>query len=184
MRVTNTNDQQLLTLFPVDQISRETTKLLLRARIQVILFYHASLKTIEQLDQSKKGDITNFCWVILAAVSYASMISIIQLANGITIAAVGLIITVLLGWRGLAVAKSQLSKGLDEIKPEKQPSFAQSKSRLDLIQPNQRKNWEELLVVAANRLQSWQVIVAAKSKGLQGTVRTQVPKVNILGMAY
>ena len=183
MGLTNTNDQQLLTLFPVDQISRETTKLVVRARIQVILFYHASLKTMGQLDQSQKRDITDFLWLIVAALTYASVFSIIQLASSITIPAVISIITVLLGWRR-PMAKSQMSKSLDEIKPEEQPSLAQSKSRLDLIQPNQRKNWEELLVVAANRLQSWQVIVAAKSKGLQGTVRTQVPKVNILGMAY
>lgn len=181
MRLTNTTDQQILTLLPTDNISRETTKFLLRAKTQVVLFYYVSSKKIEQLDQSQQRDISDFLRVILVAVNYASMVSITQLSkHGITIPCRGLIITVQLCWRGIVGAKSQLSKSLDQIKPEAQPSLNRSKSRLDLIQANVRRNLEDSVV--ANKLQSWQVMVAGKRKWLQGTVRTQVQaKVNILG---
>ncbi|MEO8893332.1 MAG: PAS domain S-box protein [Coleofasciculaceae cyanobacterium] len=157
MRLTNNNDQQLLTLLPVD-ISREKTKFLL-TKIPVILFYHASLKKIEQLEQYQKSDITDFWWLTLATLGYASVTSITQLSKpSITSPVVVLIIT------ALFVVKSQFSKNLDEA----QPSLAGS--NLDL-EPNQPKNWE--YVVDANKPQTWQVIVAAKRQWLQGTVKTQ-----------
>lgn len=176
MRLTNTNDQQLPTLLPVD-INRETTKFLLRAKTDFLLFYHGFLKEIEQLDQSQKQDITDFLWLILAAVSYVSIISITKLsAANITIPALGLMIAVLFCWHGLAVVKSLLSQSLEEIKPKEQPSTAKSQSRLDLIQPTHRKNLEDSVMVAAKRLQPRQccLIRVAGSKWLQGALRTQL----------
>lgn len=164
MRLTNSNDQQLITLLPVD-ISRETTKFLLKAKTQVILFYHASLK-IEQLDQYQKGDITDLWWLILAAVTYASMSSITQLSQpSMTSSVVVLIIT------ALSVAKSQLSKNLDE-----ELSLAGYNLDLELIQPKSLEN-----VVGANKPQTWQVILAAKRQWLQSTVTQRQAQDDIVG---
>ncbi|MGC1395923.1 MAG: PAS domain S-box protein [Coleofasciculaceae cyanobacterium] len=161
MRLTNDNDQQLLTLLPAD-ISRETTKFLLKAKTQVILFYHASTKKIEQLDQYQKSDIDDFWWLILAAMTYASMSSIAQLSKPSSTPVVVLIIT------ALSVAKSQLGVGAEK------PSLAGF--NLDL-EPKP-KNLEN--VVGANK-PHWQVTVAAKRQWLQATVTQRQAQDDIVG---
>lgn len=105
MRLTNNNEQQLLTLLPAD-ISRETKKFLL-TKTQVILFHYAPSYKVEQFDQSQKEGLTNFWWLILVAVSYASMLDIRQLSKpGIISPIVVLIIT------ALSVAKKQWLQGI------------------------------------------------------------------------
>jgi two-component system, NtrC family, sensor kinase len=183
MRITNTNDQQLLTLLHTDKISTETTKLWLRTRNQVIFSCYISRKKIEQLDQIQKRDLPDFLWVILVAMSCASLIRFRQLSRpGMTIPSLSLIVTVLVCWLSAVITKKQLSQGLDELTLEAAAKIASSNFDIDLIA---RKSFEDSVVVP-NTLQPWQwygrVMVVGKSKWLQGTSRTKLQvKVDILG---
>lgn len=181
MRITYIDEQ-----LPVYRISIETTKLLLRAKSKVKLSTRAYLKKIEQLEQSHKGDITDFLLVILATASCANVISTTQISRHDITIRMGLIVTVLICWR--AVRANQLSRGLNKLTQEK--ALIASHLNLDqvtnivvnLIEPHEHRSFEE--VVAAKtpkpRLGYEQIMVVA-SKWLQATAQTQLQgKVDIV----